>query len=178
MHPDFGTFVTGTITLEIPAPFGGLTGNLTSVNGQLSTSKWAVPAGQTTCTFQVATNDVAAAAQMSVTATLGPQSLTASTAVQPNRITSFVVSPTTFIGLSRTKVVGTISIAAPVAYDVYVNGTSTKSGLAALPGLITIPAGTSSATVTLTHGKANNTTVVTVTATRAGASKAVNLTVK
>lgn len=75
------TFVIGTITLEIPAPVGGLTGNLSSVNGQLPTSKWTVAAGQTTCTFQVATNDVAATGQMSVTATLGPQSLTASTAV-------------------------------------------------------------------------------------------------
>ncbi len=172
------TNLTATITLTMPAPVGGLTVKLACVNGQLLTPNWVIGAGQTTSTFPVATNDLAANATLSLTATLGPQSVSTTATVMPNRITTFVVNPTRYIGNSTTKVTATVTLMAPVVYDVYVNGTSTNSALAGLPGLITIPAGKVSAAVVVTHSKATKSTAVTVTATRAGASKAVNVTVQ
>jgi hypothetical protein len=171
------TNLTATITLQMAAPVGGLTVKLACTNGQLQTQPWTIGAGQTSSTLIVATNDVAADAQLSLTATLGPQSVNTTATVHPNRVSTFVVTPTTYTGSSRTNVTATVTLMAPVVYDVYVNGSSTNAALAGIPTLITIPAGKSSALVSLKHGKATKTTTVTVTAARAGASKAVNLTV-
>jgi hypothetical protein len=145
--PD-GVASTGTVTLNFPAPAGGLpvtlaTGNtnLVMVGGSVT-----VPQGKTSATFGITTSgSVATETPVTVTAGYAPESYAATLYIDPSNVAlkAFVLTPAIVVGGNVT--VGTVSITgrAPVGGAIVALSNS-NPGLVNLPATVTIPAGKSS----------------------------------
>jgi len=169
--------ITFDVKLATVSPVGGITLSLGTSNCQSQTTTVTVPAGKTGTQITVYADDVSADTFGSLTVTYGSQSVKVTFKIVPNGVASLVVTPTTFAGTSSTVVTATATLVAPVAYDVYVNASSSNSAYASIPSLITIPAGQSSGSVTISHSKASRGTYVNITASHVGTSKSVKVLV-
>ena len=171
-----GLTSVGTLTLTAPAPTGGLVVTFASSSPSLSVPPTiTVPAGAVSTTFKSRTFSVAVITTATVTATLNGGSARGSVKLSPNRIAKFIISPTSVKhGLSAT---GTVTLAAGAAKDVVVTFTSTGGSTIPAPASITVPAGSSTGTVTIhTSTRFVTTVTATITATAFGTSAGAALT--
>src|SRR5262245_13701222 len=150
-----GTTSTGTITLSGPAPAGGGTVTLSSADPSLASvpASVTVPAGATTATFAATAGAVQSFARVAITAAYGGVSRVTSlsvTAPPPTGavLTNLTISPSVVVG--GTNATGTATIASAVGTDTPVSLQSTDLTVATVPATITIPAGATSATFTVT----------------------------
>ncbi len=174
-----GTSATGTVTLSGAAPTGGVSVSLSSNNAAATVpASVTVAAGSTTATFTVATSSVPATTSVTITATYNSVSKTAALSVTPAAkvaLSSVSVSPTSVVNqLSATGTV-TISAAAPtggIVVALWTTGTA-----AFVPESVTIPAGSKTASFTITTNYTTSTLQDTVTAFYNGASTTAGITV-
>ena len=162
--------LTGTVTIDVPAPVGNLTGTVTASDPSLvPTPTFRIVAGATTGTIGVATQAVPATIDATITVTIGSVSKTANVQIRTPRVKSMLFSPAAVRGGSPTVVTGTVNIDAPApAGGAVVTLKSSNTSLATVPASVTIPAGTTSVTFTLTHFDVAVTSMVDITASRDG----------
>jgi hypothetical protein len=174
-----GTPAAGTVTLASPAPAGGVAVSLSSnLPGSASVpATVTVPAGATSASFTVTTFPVDnSTAQL--TATLGATTLFAALGIvraSSTTLTSLAVTPTTVAGGASST--GTVKLSAPAPSGGTVVSLSDNSAVAAVPASVTIAAGSTSRTFTVTTSAVSSSTVVTITATNAGVTRTATLTV-
>jgi len=105
-----GTSSTGTVTLNVAAPNGGLVVNLASNNSNtVPPTNVTVAAGATSATFTVATSPVSSVTPTSVSATVGSTSVSANLTINPATISSITVAPTTVTGGSASTATATLN---------------------------------------------------------------------
>lgn len=165
---------SGTVTLTGKAPSGGAILALTNSNPSIVTipSTVTVPANTTTASFSIATQIVSIDTPVTLTATyLGIQK-TAILTVATQKVASLSLNPNPVIG--GNSVVGTLSLAGPAAVDLVVNLTS-GSSLVQVPSSVTVPAGSSTKSFTITTRTVTADTSVDIFATANGSTQQVTL---
>ena len=170
-----GSYSTATVTLDSPAPAGGLTVNLSSSLAAATVpATVTVAAGKTGATFTVNTAPVSATVSATIKAAAGSSSKSENLVIVLPKIKSFTVTPNPVIG--GQTAVGEIILTGPAPAG------GTTCTLQSFLGSVTVPA-----TVTIAAGKTAvkfkiATTVVTtntnadIKATCSGASQTVQLT--
>ena len=175
-----GTSATGTVTLDGPAPAGGLGVSLSSnLPGSASVpDSVTVPAGATSASFTVTTFPVDNTTAQLV-ATLGSTTLFAALSITraatSATLTSLTLSPTSVVGGASST--GTVRLSAAAPSGGAVVSLSDNSAAASMPASITVPAGSTSRTFTVTTSSVATATAVTLTATYSGVSRTATLTV-
>ncbi len=179
-----GNSSTGTVTLTAAAPSGGFTVQLSSSNPSVASvpSSVTVPAGQTSASFTVATQQVSSTTQVTITARAGGVSRQATLTVNPPSgsvtLQSLTIRPTSVWG--GDSATGTVTLSAPApAGGVVVQLRSSNSGAASVPSSITIPAGQRSARFAIRTTSCWYCFIrtVTITATYNGVSRSARLTI-
>ncbi len=171
--------VTGTVTLEAPASAGPVVVQLSSNNPAVANPTVAcitIPAGATTGTFSIATSVVTAVIPVTITAATPGKSKTGTLNVRPIGVSGVSMRPNPAQGGS--VVTGTITLEAPAAPGAVVVQLSSSNPAAANPTVacITIPAGATKGTFTITTSSVTKQTQVVITATTPGRSKTGTLT--
>ena len=168
-----GKNLTGTVTLNGNAPPGGVNVALTSDNANLQLPAMvAVGFGRSSADFAIATLAVTGAQMATLTATLGHSSATATLSLLPPLALSLAASAV----VGGNSVSGTVTLASPA--PVAGATVTLKSGDSAVQvSPVTIPAGQTSQTFTLTTSAVAAARAVSITASYAGASQTVLLTV-
>lgn len=156
---------TGTITLPVDAPAGGVTVNLTSSNPAVASvpASVVVPSGQKTVTFTATTFTVATTQNITITGETQPGT-TASAILQVRAIslTDLIVSPSVVKGGTITHITVKLDAPAPSGGATVLISSTYPTIIAPLS--ITVPAGqTQSATVTVPVGRVNRTLAVLLT---------------
>lgn len=150
-----GTPSAGTVTLSAAAPTGGAVVALASSNAAVATvpPSVTISAGQTSATFTVTTQTVAASHAVTISATYGGATRTAALTVAPSWqsggiLAALTISPDTVTGGESSQ--GTATLTGSVATDTLVTLSSTDTTVATVPPSVTVPAGASSAIFTIT----------------------------
>jgi hypothetical protein len=173
-----GHSLVATVTLNGPAPAGGLTVALSSSNTSVaSPGNINVAAGSSSGTVTIGTQGVSGTTALTISATLGSSTKTATLTVKAAALSTLTLNPKTLYGGSNSVASVTLNGAAPPAGAV-VTLTSSNPGVASLPASVTIPGGASSATVTVQTQPVGALTSVTIVATYGTVSKLATLNVK
>jgi len=164
---------TGTVTLNGPAPAGGISVALTNSNTSAVTMPLSVVvvAGATTATFTATSQVVTSQAIVTITAVLNSSQTTTLTVIPAaTTISNFTLSPTSTIGgVSGVNSTGTITLnAAATGSGVTVTLSSSNTSVATVPSSVTVPANSISATFTVTPLAVRTSTNVTITAAFGG----------
>jgi hypothetical protein len=175
-----GTSSSGFVQIAVVAPVGGTVVTLSSNNTAATLpASVTVPAGQTAVLFTVNTTAVSANVIATITGTLaGGASNTANLTIKAPTLVSVAVSPSTVQGSSSTVVTGTVTISGPAPVGgLVITLASSNPSAASTPATVTIPAGQTSATFTVTQSAVTTQTAVTITATLGTGSVTTTLTV-
>src|SRR5882672_2496711 len=179
-----GSPSTGTAMLSAPAPSGGAVVSLSSGNTAFATvpSSVTMPAGAASATFPVTTAAVTVSATVNISASYASVTKTASLIVTPPplpgpTLTSLTLSPTSVIGGSPST--GTVTLSGPaLTAGAIVSLISSNTIVATVPANVTIPAGGTSATFTVTTVAVTaSTPPVNISASYAGVTQNASLTV-
>ncbi len=172
-----GQSATGTLTISGPAPTGGISATLSS-----NTAAAVVPAsvtvtqGQTQATFNITTTAVAADTVATITATIGVNNRTAQLTILKAKLTGLSFDPSRVRGgFQTTQMTITLNAAAPPGGAV-VNLSQTNPNVANIPASVTVLAGQTSRTVTVTTKRVSRTLATLVTASYAGDEVTAQLT--
>ncbi|MCI0350777.1 MAG: DUF4082 domain-containing protein [Acidobacteriales bacterium] len=170
-----GVSSTGTVTLNAAAPTGGMAVALASNNPAATVpASVTVAAGGTTATFAVTTTSVTSSTAVTITATLNGAK-TAVLTVNPAALSTLTLKPTSVVGGNNSTGTVTLSGIAPAGGAIVSLGDTNPA--ATVPASVTIPAGATTATFTVTTiGVAANTTGA-ISGTYAGVTRNANLTV-
>ena len=157
----------GTVSLTGPAPAGGVTVSLMSSNTAVATvqANVNVAAGSSSATFNVTTFPVIFSSDSNITAMLaGSSPLMADLIVNPPVVTMVSFNPS--IVASGQMSTGTVTLSgnAPMG-GLSVSLSSSNSTAFPVQANVTVPAGSSTQTFTVTAGSVASSTPVTVTAT-------------
>jgi hypothetical protein len=169
-----GSTAMGTVSLNGPAPAGGLQVQLSSGNTSVATvpASVTVLAGQTSASFSITTRPVASQTQVTIMARLGNSSRQVTLTVLPPSIQSLSISPSTVRGGSNATGIVTLNAPAPPGGAV-VPLRSSNSTVATVPASVTIPAGQTTAQFTVRTTRPSSSSVsVTITATYNGSRSA------
>jgi hypothetical protein len=151
-----GNSSTGTVTLASAAPAGGVTVALSSHDTTVATvpASVTVPAGSSSATFNIATTAVSGESKWSIIkASAGgverQQTIntTAPPTPVPGALSSLTLTPSTVVGGQTSTGRATLGLAAPsggIVVSLFSN-----SAAASVPASVTIPAGATSATFTV-----------------------------
>jgi hypothetical protein len=176
-----GKSTTGnTVTLNGQAPAGGAVVTLSSSDPSVASvpaSVTVAPGATTSPVFTITTTAVAAQTPVTISATYDGVTKTAVLTVDPPVLASLRLSPATVKG-GHSTVNNTVTLTgqAPTG-GAAVMLTSGDPAVAMPPTMVTVAAGATSATFTITTTPVTSTTVVPITATFGGVSKIANLTV-
>jgi hypothetical protein len=170
-----GSSSTGTVTLNGPAPVGGLTISLASSSpSAVVPSSVKVMAGATSANFNIQTSAVASLTSATITASKLGVSKTGLLTIQPASGFNLTMAPSTVMGGSKT--IGTVNLGSTSAVSRTVTLTDNSSYLTT-PASVVVPAGASSATFTVGTAYVTSTATRTVTATFGGTSKSASVTI-
>jgi uncharacterized repeat protein (TIGR03803 family) len=176
-----GNSSTGTVTLSSAAPSGGSTVSLSSSNTSVATvpSSVTVSSGQTSANFTVTTTSVSTTKTTVITATLGSSSAQATLTITPAgavSLSSLTLNPTSVSGGNSSTGTVTLSAAAPSGGAV-VNLSSSNTSVATVPSTVTVAAGQTSATFTVSTQRVSSNTNVVISGVYAGATQSATLAV-
>jgi hypothetical protein len=176
---------TGTATLTAAAPSGGAVVTLSSNNTNAATvpASVTIPAGSTSATFTVTSKAVTTATTVTISGVYGGVTRTGTLTVNVQSapsaptLSSLSISPTSVIGGSANATgTATLTAAAPSG-GAAVTLSSSNTNTATVPASVTIPAGSTSATFTITSRAVTASTSVTVSGTYGGVTRTGTLTV-
>ena len=176
-----GLNVTGTISLLSPAAQNETIALCSSDPANASVpANVTVPAGAADATFPISTKLVAASEQVTITANpansgLGGSAITTQFTVAP-LLASVKVSPASITGSLSGK--GTITLLAPAPANGAVVSLHSSNSAASVPASITVPAGSTSASFTITTSAVSSAVSGKITATYGAAVKTTNLKVE
>ncbi len=173
-----GTSTNGTVVLTGPAPTGGATVTLSSSNPAASVpANVTVPAGQLNATFTVTTSVVAnpTAVTLSGTYPAGSSKSAVLNLTASPTPSSLMLSPVTVV--SGTGAVGTVGLSGPAPAGGALVSLSSSHSVASVPASLTIPAGATVATFSVTTGSASASTSATLSVSYHGVTVSAVLTV-
>ena len=160
-----GNVSSGQVSLGYPAGPGGLQVKLTSSNPVANVpATVTVPAGSSSVNFQVGTDLTSTVKTATITAFGGGTSASALLTVQPLALVSVSVNPDQVIGGQSST--GKVNLNGVTLRDQIVGLTYTGGGIS-LPSSVTIPAGSSSATFTVSTSPVGNDTTDLISASSA-----------
>src|SRR5437660_904278 len=168
---------TGTVTLSGPAPAGG--GQVTLSSSSASTSVPAsgtVPAGSTGATFTISTSPVATSTVVTISASYGRGSTSASLIVTPPTVSSLTLNPGSVVGGVQTST-GTVTLSVPATTAGSSVTLSRSDGAASVPSSVTVPAGSTSASFTVNTSIVVVSTTATISASYNNTTKTASLAV-
>jgi hypothetical protein len=171
-----GTGAQGTATLGGPAPTGG-TIVLLSSNSAAATvpASVTIAAGATSATFTVTSLAVSTSTPATITGSYSGSSKTATLTVLPAPLTGVSVSPVSVT--AGTNAQGTATLGGPAPTGGAVVLLSSNSAAAMVPASVTIAAGATSATFTVTSHAVSTSTQATITASYGTTTKTATLAV-
>jgi uncharacterized protein (TIGR03437 family) len=178
-----GGSVTATVTLGKAAPASGA--NLTVQSNDTLVAQASglatISSGQTTTAFTITTSTVTAAHTVTITVTYAALGLSQSATLTVNpqaagQLQSVTVSPTKVTG--GASATGTITLTGPAQFGgLFVQLSSSNLFAAAVPQLVNVPQGQTTATFTVSTSRVVSTQTVTLTATAGGITETAVLTV-
>jgi hypothetical protein len=165
------------VTLTAPAPAGGAQVALSDNSGAASVpSTVTVPAGATSASFSIGTSAVANNTAVTISASYGGATRTATLTVLHAVLTSLTLNPTSVVGGPLVgNSTGRVTLNGPAPAGGAVVALSDNSGACSTPASVTIAAGATSATFTVTTGIVLISTNCTVTGTYKGTSRSATL---
>lgn len=145
-----GTSSTGTLTLNGPAPVGGLPVALSSDNpiATVSPASLVIPEGSLTATFTVTTTVVSSLITANINAVYNGVTRTAPLTVQAGGLAGLSVAPAGVI--SGGAVVGTVTLDSPAAAGGAMITLTSSNAAATVPDSVLVPPGTLTATFPVT----------------------------
>jgi hypothetical protein len=178
-----GNSSAGTVTLSGPAPAGGALVTLSSSNTTVAQAPASVTvaAGATSATFTVTTSAVSASTVVTITAAYAGATRSASLTVTPAAppapaLTSLTLNPTSVTGGNSST--GTVTLSGPApAGGALVALSSSNALVAHVPASVTVAAGATSATFTVSTSPVVASTAVTISGSYGGAGRSASLTV-
>ena len=175
-----GQSATGTVNLTAAAPTGGASVNLSSANPAANVPvSVTVPASAMSANFPVTTTSVSSTNIGNISASYNSVTKAATFTVNPQpaeALSALSLNPTTVRGGNTS--VGTVTLTGPAPTGgLVVNLSSNNSSKAAVPSTVTVAAGNTTATFSITTATVNRKTVVTISASRGGITKSASLTV-
>jgi hypothetical protein len=175
-----GSSSTGTVTLSGPAPSSGAVVQLSGASPATLPSTVTVPAGATSATFTVGTTSTTSTKQATIHALLNTTwgavlTVTAGSSTPPPTLSSISLSPSTVVGGNTSQGTATLTSAAPSG-GTLVSLSSSNTSAATVPSSITIAAGSTSRTFTVTTSTVTASTPVTISGS-SGAARTATLTV-
>ena len=175
-----GQQVIGTIMLSAPAPTGGLVVNLSSANPAASLpATVVVPGNATSVAFTISTTTVASPTIGNITARYNGVSKSAVLTVNPAAATlaGLSLSPTRV--KSGGTAIGTVVLSggAPSG-GIVVDLSTSNTAVTSLPGVVTIPAGATSAKFTVATSRTRRTTAVVISAAYNGVTQQATLKIR
>ena len=175
-----GTSSTGAVTLQSAAPAGGAAVQLFSSNAAAGVpASVTVPAGAATATFPITTTSVTADTVVTITGLLhlsAATSLTVKAAATPPALSTLAVSPSAVVGGTSSQGSVTLTSGAPAGGAV-VALSSSNTAAATVPASVTVAAGATSATFTVSTVSVTASTSATISGTFGGATRSAVLTV-
>jgi photosystem II stability/assembly factor-like uncharacterized protein len=172
-----GASSIGTVTLSAAAPAGGAVIGLASTDAAVAVirASVAVAAGGTSATFTISTNPVNTSAAVTISGTYGGVTRAAVLTVNPPTPSSVNLNPTSVTGGASS--IGTVVLSGPApGRGVAVALSSSDPAIAAVPPSVTVAAGETSATFTISTPPCASGTA-TISASFGGVSRSVALTV-
>jgi hypothetical protein len=168
----------GVVKLAGSAPTGGATITLTSSNPAVASvpSSLIIAAGGTQGSFTAKTAQVGVNTQVVIAATYAGGGASATLTVVPLAVSSLVLNPTKVIGGNPSTATITLNKPAPTG-GAFVNLTSGNTAVATVPATVTVAAGTSSATFTVSTKHVTAKKTPAISATLGGVTKRATLTV-
>ena len=170
---------TGTLTLNGAAPAGGAKVLLSSSNPAVVQvpASVTVPAGATSAIFTVTTSAVSASTQSTISASYGGGMQTATLTVAPPIVSSLTLNPASVLGGVQSST-GTVTLNGPApAGGARVLLSSSNTAAAQVPASVTVPAGATRATFTVTTSAVAASTQSTISASYGGGTQTATLTV-
>lgn len=174
-----GSTATGTVTLSGAASAGGVVVALSSGNTNAATvaASVTVPAGAQSAAFAVVGRTVTATTAVTIYASYGSATRTATvTVTKPATATlsSLTLNPTSVSGGASSSGTVTLSAAAPTGG---VAVALSRTGSASVPASVTVPAGATSATFTVSTSAVTTTVTSTINGSSAGVTRSATLTI-
>ena len=174
-----GNPLTGIVTLSSAAPAGGAMIALSGADPATVPASVTVAAGSTSESFTIATRAVAGATLVTISASFGGVTMTAPLTVlsfAPDvALRSISLSPAGVIGGTTSQ--GTLTLDGPAGVGgALVTLSSATPGVATVPASVTIAAGSTSGTFTVSTSRVSSPTMVAITGVH-GATRTVTLTV-
>lgn len=172
-----GAPVTGVVTLNQPAPSGGVVVQLTSSNPGVATvpASVSVPAGMPTASFAVTTVAVAQPSTVTITARAGGESRTRQLTIGTNGPTAISFSPSSVHGGQSST--GTVSLRTPAPPGgLEVSLESSVTQLVTVPAKVTVAPGATTASFRVTTQLTTFNTPVPITASAGGVVVSARLT--
>src|SRR6266478_167844 len=173
----------GSVTLSAPAPSGGALVSLASSNTAVATvpASVTIPAGATSVTFTVTSLPVTVPTPVTISVSYAVATQTASLMVTPATpppptLSSLTLNPTSVNGGSPST--GSVTLSGPApSGGALVSLSSSNTAVATVLANVTIPAGATSLTFTVTTLAVTASTPITISASYAGVAKTASLTV-
>ena len=172
-----GNSSTGTVTLTGAAAANivvTLSSNSASATVPPSVT---VPQGATTASFSIGTKPVASSTVANISAAFNGVTKTAALTITPTpALSALSLNPSTVAGGNPSTGTVTLSGAAP-STGITVQLSSNRTKVATVPSSVTVPAGATTATFSVTTNAVRNTSKATISGTSAGVTKSAVLTV-
>jgi|GEM_PF-1297825 len=170
-----GNSSLGTLTLSSPAPSGGLSVSLSSSNSAVTVpATLTIPAGSSSATFTATTVPVSSNVSSTVTASVNGASTTATLNVTAPSVVNLVLNPGVVVGGNPSTGVVSLSSAAPASFVVKLSSSKNE---ASVPASVTIPAGATSATFSVSTVTVSSQVIATIGASANGTAATASLTV-
>ncbi len=171
-----GTSSTGTVTLTSPAPAGGLTVTLTSDKAFATVpATMVVAAGASTGTFTVTTSSVPSDGVANLSASDNGGTGNAQLTVTANLGLQLALNPTMVVG--GTGSTATVTLSAPAGAGGVVVALSSDKTFATVPGTVTVAAGSTTATFTVSTVAVPFDSSANISATSGGSTASMPLTI-
>jgi uncharacterized protein (TIGR03790 family) len=178
VSPVGGSTAHGTVVLTAPAYSGGINVVFTSSNPSVAgvPSSITIPAGTTKGTINVTTVPVSSPTPVTITASSGVSTKSATLTVTPPSLSVLSLAPSTVVGGNSST--GTVKLngVAPSG-GISVSLASNNPSVATVPTTVTVPAGASNMTFSIQTVPVSTTTQVPITATLGQITKTSSLTV-
>jgi len=171
-----GNLSTGTLTLTGAATSNAVV-TLSSNNASATVpSSVTVPQGATTASFSIGTTPVASSTVAGISAVYNGVTKTATLTITRPTLSSLKLNPSKVVGGNPSTGTVTLSGAAPSA-GVTIQLSSSRTAVATVPSSVTVAAGATAATFTVTTNRVRSTTNTTISGTSAGVTKSAVLSV-
>lgn len=171
-----GGTTTGTVALSGPAPAGGVTVTLASDNAAATVpASVAVAAEATSATFAIMTSQVSTSTPITISATFGGVTQSATLTVRPPALTSLALNPIAVTGGNSST--GTVSLDGPAGTNGAVVALSSSDPAAGVPSAVTIAPGATSANFAVTTTAVSASASATISATFSGVTVTAPLTI-